>query len=215
MGLEDRLDAAAEKVEKSRFGKAVTGAGAAIKAIAGTYAGRAVAAAQAGKAAVDGNHVEAARLLATQLAAEKAAQATALGGALVNAGSSSVKNFVKNVADRITGKTDKSGQEPTGQQLMADAAAEISMPMAASKRRVVRRKAPVRRNTPARRPVGRRMRAAKVKVSRSGNNKAYCLRCRRKVQIVGPKMKRTKRGSPFLQGTCPHCSGKVACFQRK
>lgn len=78
---------------------------------------------------------------------------------------------------------------------------------APKRRRVVRRAAPA----PARRSVGRRYRAAKV--SRSDDS-AYCLRCRHKIKMSNPRTMTTKRGTPFLQGTCPHCRSKVARFQK-
>jgi len=38
---------------------------------------------------------------------------------------------------------------------------------------------------------------------------AYCVKCRKKVEIKNPKQKRNKRGMKVAQGTCPKCGTKV------
>ena len=37
----------------------------------------------------------------------------------------------------------------------------------------------------------------------------YCLKCRAKVQIKGPKAVTLKNGRPAMQGVCPKCGTKV------
>lgn len=38
---------------------------------------------------------------------------------------------------------------------------------------------------------------------------AYCMKCRKKVEIVSPKQVTMKNGRPAMQGTCPVCGTKV------
>ncbi len=38
---------------------------------------------------------------------------------------------------------------------------------------------------------------------------AYCVKCRKKVEIKDPKAITMKNGRPATQGTCPSCGTKV------
>jgi NAD-dependent SIR2 family protein deacetylase len=38
---------------------------------------------------------------------------------------------------------------------------------------------------------------------------AYCMKCRKKVEISNPKVIKMKNGRPATQGTCPKCKTKV------
>jgi DNA-directed RNA polymerase subunit RPC12/RpoP len=38
---------------------------------------------------------------------------------------------------------------------------------------------------------------------------AYCMKCRKKVEVSNPKSVTLKNGRPATQGTCPVCGTKV------
>lgn len=38
---------------------------------------------------------------------------------------------------------------------------------------------------------------------------AYCMKCRKKVEVSNPKAVTLKNGRPATQGTCPVCGTKV------
>jgi len=38
---------------------------------------------------------------------------------------------------------------------------------------------------------------------------AYCMKCRKKVEIKGAKQITLKNGRPAMQGSCPTCGTKV------
>jgi len=38
---------------------------------------------------------------------------------------------------------------------------------------------------------------------------AYCVKCRKKVEIKGPKQIKMKNGKDAVQGNCPTCGTKV------
>lgn len=38
---------------------------------------------------------------------------------------------------------------------------------------------------------------------------AYCMKCRQKIEIKGPKAIKMKNGRPATKGTCPTCGTKV------
>jgi hypothetical protein len=38
---------------------------------------------------------------------------------------------------------------------------------------------------------------------------AYCVKDKKKVEVVNPQRITMKNGKPALQGTCPECGGKV------
>ncbi|MBI5377117.1 MAG: DUF5679 domain-containing protein [Thermoproteota archaeon] len=38
---------------------------------------------------------------------------------------------------------------------------------------------------------------------------AYCVKCRKKVDISGPKEVKLKNGRPAVKGTCPKCGTNV------
>lgn len=38
---------------------------------------------------------------------------------------------------------------------------------------------------------------------------AYCMKCRKKVEIKGPKKIKMKNGKPATKGTCPKCGTNV------
>ncbi len=38
---------------------------------------------------------------------------------------------------------------------------------------------------------------------------AYCMKCRRKVEIRNPRQITLKNGRPAVQGVCPSCGTKV------
>ena len=40
-------------------------------------------------------------------------------------------------------------------------------------------------------------------------SEAYCVKCRKKVEIQGAQQVTLKNGRPATQGTCGSCSGKV------
>jgi len=39
---------------------------------------------------------------------------------------------------------------------------------------------------------------------------AYCMKCKKKVEMKSPKKTTTKRGTPMLKGVCPFC-GTTVC----
>jgi hypothetical protein len=39
--------------------------------------------------------------------------------------------------------------------------------------------------------------------------KAYCVKCRKKVEVVEPKAVTLKNGRPATKGKCPNCDTKV------
>ena len=41
------------------------------------------------------------------------------------------------------------------------------------------------------------------------SNTAYCMKCRKKVEMMSPKQVTMKNGRPATQGTCPVCGTKV------
>ena len=41
---------------------------------------------------------------------------------------------------------------------------------------------------------------------------AYCMRCKKKVEIKDPKEVTTKNNRKALKGTCPKCGTKVMAF---
>ena len=41
------------------------------------------------------------------------------------------------------------------------------------------------------------------------SNTAYCMKCRKKVEMANPKQVTMKNGRPATQGTCPYCGTKV------
>jgi hypothetical protein len=38
---------------------------------------------------------------------------------------------------------------------------------------------------------------------------AYCVKDKKKVEVVNPEQVTMKNGKPALKGTCPECGGKV------
>ncbi|HMK32280.1 MAG: DUF5679 domain-containing protein [Nitrosotalea sp.] len=38
---------------------------------------------------------------------------------------------------------------------------------------------------------------------------AYCVKCRKKVEIANPKEVKLKNGRPAVKGTCPKCGTNV------
>ena len=53
-----------------------------------------------------------------------------------------------------------------------------------------------------------------IKITNKGRrrvtmNTAYCMKCRKKVEMVNPKQVVMKNGRPATQGTCPVCGTKV------
>jgi RNase P subunit RPR2 len=38
---------------------------------------------------------------------------------------------------------------------------------------------------------------------------AYCMKCRKKVEVNNPQAVTLKNGRPAIQGTCPSCGTKV------
>lgn len=38
---------------------------------------------------------------------------------------------------------------------------------------------------------------------------AYCVKCRKKVEIQNPSLVKMKSGRPAVKGTCPNCGTKV------
>ena len=53
-----------------------------------------------------------------------------------------------------------------------------------------------------------------IKITKSGRrrvmeNTAYCMKCRRKIEMKSPKQITMKNGRPATQGTCPVCGTKV------
>ena len=40
-------------------------------------------------------------------------------------------------------------------------------------------------------------------------NQAYCMKCRKKIEMQNPKSVTMKNGRPATQGTCPICGTKV------
>lgn len=45
--------------------------------------------------------------------------------------------------------------------------------------------------------------------------RAFCVKCRSKVDLIDAQIKRNKRGVPYSQGTCPVCSKKANTFVTK
>ena len=41
------------------------------------------------------------------------------------------------------------------------------------------------------------------------SNTAYCMKCRKKVEMMSPKQVTMKNGRPATQGTCPVCGTKI------
>ena len=41
---------------------------------------------------------------------------------------------------------------------------------------------------------------------------AYCMKCRKKVEIQHARHIKMKNGRPATQGTCPLCGSKVCCI---
>jgi len=53
-----------------------------------------------------------------------------------------------------------------------------------------------------------------IKITKLGRrritmNQAYCMKCRKKVEMSNPKQVTMKNGRPATQGTCPVCGTKV------
>ena len=53
-----------------------------------------------------------------------------------------------------------------------------------------------------------------IKITNKGRrritmNQAYCMKCRKKVEMMSPKQVTMKNGRPATQGTCPVCGTKV------
>ena len=53
-----------------------------------------------------------------------------------------------------------------------------------------------------------------IKITNKGRrritmNQAYCMKCRKKVEMSNPKQVTMKNGRPATQGTCPVCGTKV------
>lgn len=44
---------------------------------------------------------------------------------------------------------------------------------------------------------------------------AYCVRCGRKVEMVGGVHTKTKTGQPIVKGKCKACGTKVNVFQKR
>jgi len=44
---------------------------------------------------------------------------------------------------------------------------------------------------------------------------AYCVKCKKKMEIKDPVEVTTKNGRPMLKGTCPACGGKINLFIKK
>ncbi|MBA7705268.1 hypothetical protein ES703_114094 [subsurface metagenome] len=42
-----------------------------------------------------------------------------------------------------------------------------------------------------------------------GSLKAYCFKCRTKVEIKNPKLVTLKNGRPAIKGVCPVCGAKI------
>lgn len=62
----------------------------------------------------------------------------------------------------------------------------------------------VKRKAPKRKPT---------KTKRKASNTCYCLRCKRAVVPLAPRMTVTANGRNLMKGTCPNCSGRVASFR--
>lgn len=45
--------------------------------------------------------------------------------------------------------------------------------------------------------------------------KAYCVKCGKKVDMVGGKRTKTKSGADMMKGKCPKCGSKVCVFVAK
>lgn len=60
----------------------------------------------------------------------------------------------------------------------------------------------VKRKAPNRKPT-----------KRKASNTCYCLRCKRAVVPLAPRMTVTANGRNLMKGTCPNCSGRVASFR--
>ncbi len=44
---------------------------------------------------------------------------------------------------------------------------------------------------------------------------AYCLKCRQKREVQGPKSITMKNGKPATEGTCPVCSTRMFRIEKK
>jgi len=38
---------------------------------------------------------------------------------------------------------------------------------------------------------------------------AYCVKCKKKIQVTNPQKVKLKNGKPATKGSCPRCSTKV------
>lgn len=38
---------------------------------------------------------------------------------------------------------------------------------------------------------------------------AYCVKCKKKIQVTSPQQVKLKNGKPATKGTCPKCGTKV------
>ena len=47
------------------------------------------------------------------------------------------------------------------------------------------------------------------RLTMTSTNTAYCMKCRKKVEMANPKQVTMKNGRPATQGTCPVCGTKV------
>lgn len=43
----------------------------------------------------------------------------------------------------------------------------------------------------------------------AGKVEAYCVKCRKKIEMKDPKEVKMKNGKPAMKGTCPHCGTGV------
>jgi hypothetical protein len=58
--------------------------------------------------------------------------------------------------------------------------------------------------------AGQALRNAKdVEERRPGMAEAYCVKDKKKVEVVNPQKITMKNGKPAISGTCPVCGGKV------
>ena len=74
----------------------------------------------------------------------------------------------------------------------------------AQQRKLVFQASRVKRKAPKRKPT---------KTKRKASNTCYCLRCKRAVVPLAPRMTVTANGRNLMKGTCPNCSGRVASFR--
>jgi hypothetical protein len=51
--------------------------------------------------------------------------------------------------------------------------------------------------------------ATREQLERSTMPTGYCVKERKKVEIVGPQQVTMKNGRPAIQGTCPDCGTKI------